>query len=279
MSRSTNLLLIGMADVGKTHYGAQVWLRLDADTSGMELLRSGDITPFLRTIESLSDGQLGERTSKTGETQSSWRIRRKSDGMVFDLEWPDYAGETLQDLLDERRMSADWLDRIEAAEGWALMIRASHIRTAYDIFSRKPSVERDKDASPDENLALSLQSRLVEVLQMFLYRHALTRPNAVPPPLVIIISCFDELPEGTIADEFLAEKMPLLYSFAKRNWTQNSWRVYGLSPLGKPLEKGKADAEFIKSGPENMGFVVDDTGYISKDLLLPLEWLTEQVSD
>lgn len=277
MTDRANLLLIGMANAGKTHYGAQVYLRLDADSCGMQLLSSGSLEPFQATIDSLSDGRSGVRTPKKVMSQSSWKIRRKSDGMEFDLEWPDYAGETLGDLLKERRMPAEWQTRIEKADGWVLMIRASQIEYAYDVFTRQPLLADSGLDSRDDTQVMSLQAQIIEVLQMFVFRHRLSQPTSQFPPLAVMISCFDELPEQPKPDEFLTNHLPMLTAYISSNWGSGDWRAFGLSPLGKSLSEDKVDQEFVKEGPEKMGFVVDDLNESTPDLLSPLEWVIERV--
>jgi hypothetical protein len=91
------------------------------------------------------------------------------------------------------------------------------------------------------------------------------------PPLVVLLSCWDELqlPAGSKPGDLLDAQLPLLASFVRSNWGGRA-SVLGLSALGVELDMKKVNDAFIDRGPENSGFVVEIDGKSDPDLTIPI---------
>lgn len=267
------VLLIGESAAGKTHFGAQLLLRL-RQVGGRFAMRPGEaatnLGPFEETLAALHSGRSARHTAPVAYDDSEWPIQDTA-GRAVDLIWPDYGGEQIRRIVDDRRVPSAWRDRIRDARSWLLLIRIQHAHTDDDIFGRPPSLIAPGEA----NVAFraSAQSRLVELLQIMMFIHG--ADPAVPrvePRLSILLSCWDELdlPNGMTPASVLTERMPLLAAFARSCWHPDGVKILGLSALGKPLVPDRDDPEYVEGGPESHGFVVLPDGTCTPDLTVPL---------
>lgn len=265
---TSSFLLIGESDVGKTHYGAQLLRRLNSDSGSMCLKNSPNLTPFLDTMNKLSQGLSGLHTPRSESSESQWSVSRKSDGVDFELNWPDYGGEQISSMIHERRMPAIWRDKILTASAWAFMIRPSNVRLPEDVMTRQVRLPPSKDSQESQ---LSPQLRLIEILQMLKFkRSAYTEDWSTSPPLCVILSCYDELNTDMNPREYCETHLPLLASFLSSNWSDKYVEYFGVSPLGKSLSESKPDKDF---SPDKMGYVIGEDGIRDQDLLAPIDWM------
>lgn len=272
---ATSFLLIGESDVGKTHYGAQLLRRLNSTRGSMTLENSENLEPFVETMDQISRGLSGRHTPRSESTLSQWSILRKSDQARFDLHWPDYGGEQISSMINERRMPLTWRDKITGASAWAFMLRPSRVRLPEDVLTRGTSLA---SSGADADDALSSQSRLVEILQMLRFKHAAYAEKwSNPPPMCVLLSCYDELNTHLTPIEYCKEYLPLLDAFLAANWSGDDLKIIGVSPLGQPLSDSDPDETYVATGPEKMGYVVDERGERSDDLLTPIDWMLSAV--
>ena len=270
-AKKIRLALLGESNVGKSHYGAQLLSRVEAERCELRLREApSDLSAFEEVRDQLNAGRAGAHTPSGVYKESLWPVK-DSNGNAVDLTWPDYAGEQVRQLIETRRISADWLARVQDADGWILMVRPSLCKQDEDIFSRPlGSVPAPRDG---EVVAArrSVQSRIVELLQMLRYARGL-HDRRPPPALGVILSCWDELglEEGTKPGDVLAERIPLLAAYVKTRWGSGNSMVFGLSALGTSLSSTESNEAFINQGPEQQGFVVDADGKGQGDLTLPI---------
>ena len=275
---ATSLLLIGESDVGKTHFGAQLLRRLNSERGSMRLEKSDNLKPFVETMDQISLGLAGGHTPQNESTLSRWTVVRKADNVQVDLHWPDYGGEQISKLVDERRMPLIWREKITSASAWAFMVRPSRVSLPEDVLTRGASTLGSSSAS--SAAALSTQSRLIEVLQMLRFKHATYKEDwSTPPPLCVLLSCYDELQTHLNPVDYCKEHLPLLHAFVSTNWPGHRVRIFGVSPLGQPLSDSDPDTDFVDSGPEKMGYIVDEAGERTSDLFTPIEWMLNAADD
>ncbi|WP_066271149.1 hypothetical protein [Hydrogenophaga palleronii] len=270
------IAVFGESNVGKSHYGAQLIGRLNAETGSLRMRGAApDLSAFDEVVQSLSGGVPGAHTSAGTYTETLLPVRA-ADGTDIDMNWPDYAGEQVSQLLEERRVPASWQERVEAADGWILMVRTKPIPLRHDIFS-KPlgDLQASRSSAVVER---SPQARLVELLQMLLYTsHARTRKSK--PALAVLLSCWDELeePQGTTPASVLRRSLPMLADYIANNWSEQRRLVLGLSATGVALSKVSPNVDFIYKGAEQMGWVVDSDGKCYPDLTLPITKLAQAI--
>ena len=265
------LLLLGESDVGKTHYGAQVLRRLNVGSGAFELVNAENLTPFETAVEQISQGLSAPHTPRGEYSESTWTLRRRSDDSLVDLIWPDYGGEQISGMIDAKSLPLAWSDKLLKSAGWILMVRPSRVPLPEDILTRAVSIPAGEDT---ENRTLSPQSRLVELLQMLHYkRQSYLEHEGPPPPLAVLLSCYDELATEQSPCQYCRFRLPMLNSYLSSNWPQSRLHIFAVSPLGQALSPTQPDKAYAASGPETQGYVVDESGCLTDDLLAPVEWL------
>jgi hypothetical protein len=268
---SMQLALFGESDVGKSHYGAQLLSRIEAEACELKLREPPeDISPFDEVRKRLNAGLLADHTPSGVYRESVWAVE-DGQGNDFDLIWPDYAGEQIRQLIDTRRMGQEWLARTQNAHGWILMVRPNLSRQDDDIFSRPlGDLRRSQGRGAENKPHRTVQARLVELLQLLLHARGLADkgPN---PPMAVLLSCWDELAvnEGVKPEDVLNQTLPLLASFIRSRWGDRCV-IFGLSALGTELNKDTANEQFVNHGPERFGFVVGSDGSRVPDLTSPI---------
>ena len=278
MSEKTlQIAVFGESNVGKSHYGAQLIGRLNAETGSIRMRgAASDLAAFDDVAQSLSDGVPGAHTSAGTYTETLLPVLTEDD-VALDLNWPDYAGEQVSQLLDERRIPTSWQQRVEAADGWILMVRPKQASFAEDVFSR-PLGDLQSSRPAAGLVERSSQARLVELLQMLLYTTQ-ARAGKAKPALAVLLSCWDELdePEGTTPEQVLRRSLPLLSAYVRNNWEEHRRLVFGLSATGVALSMDAPNKDFIYKGAEQMGWVVHPNGSWTPDLTTPINQLASAI--
>lgn len=278
MNSDTNILLLGESDSGKTHYGAQLLLRLRGKQCELSFREQPtNISPFDAAITNLNKGKAAVHTSSGVYLESRWPLLDKR-GNTFDLVWPDYAGEQITHITTRRLVTPEWSQRITTSSGWVLVLRLRKLTIPQDTFV-KPLAALAPSSAPKTLQKLSDQARIVELIQILLYTKSVGTLNRVSvPQLTILLSCWDEIPglkAGDKPENVLADHLPLIHSFIAANWEPSSYAVFGLSALEKELTDKEADTGYIDNGPESFGFVIKPDGKETRDLTLPIRFLVE----
>ncbi|MDE0458760.1 MAG: hypothetical protein OXI15_15815 [Chromatiales bacterium] len=271
-----SILLIGESDVGKSHYGGQLLKRLMQE--GGRIRMDGQPTnlePFEAVMAKLDTGLSADHTATATYHESRWPIV-DDEGRKAELVWPDYGGEQIKNIIDERRLSHVWLNRIARSSAWLLLIRLQKIRADDDIFSR-PLASLQGNSSESRKTGLSDQARLIELLQMLVYVRS-TSDNRLSrlPRLVVLLTCWDEMEVQGRPIDVLDERLPMFGDFVASNWEDSS--VLGLSALGRRLDSEEPDEDYINQGAEQFGYVVLEDGVSSPDLTLPIRTLLSDPS-
>ncbi|WP_272829154.1 hypothetical protein [Sorangium sp. Soce836] len=280
-------MLLGGPNSGKTHYAGQLYGRLRRRPGRLQL-REGDGTPtdlsaLEEVLHCLENGRAAKHTS-AGTWSEVLLPLVDGRGQALDLLWPDYGGEQLSVVFEQRTVSEAWRDRLVDADGWMLLIRLKAETTYRDAIADLAQ-RRTKEGSDNETsipaptartTAWDANARWVELLQILLHVAGLgTVGRIARPRLAVLLSCYDELVTTKSRPfDVLAETMPLLSSFLESTWKPEHMSVWGLSALGRLLEENSADERFIDQGPERQGWVVaPQGGETDPDLSRPLAWL------
>ena len=275
--KTLQIAVFGESNVGKSHYGAQLIGRLNAETGALRMRGAApDLAAFDDVVQSLSSGIPGAHTAAGTYTETLLPVLT-ADGVAIDLNWPDYAGEQVSQLLEERRIPLSWQQRVENADGWILIVRPKQLPQVADIFSR-PLGDLQSSRPVAAVIERSPQARLVELLQMLIYTTH-TRTGKPKPALAVVLSCWDELqmPEGTTPELMLRRNLPLLAAFVRNNWDEQHRLVLGLSATGVALSIEAPNEDFIYRGAEQMGWVVTEDGAHTADLTIPISKLAQAI--
>ena len=269
-----NVLIFGGANTGKTVYVLQLYGRLTDESAQLKLrYQPDDLSLIVAGFDRLSNGLPPEHTT-TGANADVTLPIVGPDGRAFDLIYPDYAGEQVDDMVGKRQVAPEWRSRVLAAPTWLVFLRLDHVHDPKDVVTSPPASDApaaNKDAQPSS--ALGDQAETVEALQLLLHIAGVGSIEPIRRPvLAVVLSCWDELsiPEGTPPQSVLRGRLPLVDAFIRSNWHPDNTVVYGLSAQGKPLRPDAPDEEFIDEGPEAMGYVVRPDGAHDADLTLLL---------
>lgn len=272
-AQDTTILILGESGTGKTHYGAQLLLRLNQQDGALRIRdAASNLSPFESALQRLYEGRAAGHTATADYLESFWPVEERG-GRTMDLIWPDYGGEQIRRMLEQRRVSLAWRDRLTRSCGWILLVRVQHTTLSDDLFSR-PLAALASTTGAGRAFRMSDQSRLVELLQMLLHiRGVGTLSRITTPALTVLLSCWDELGEagdGVPPEAVLDERLPLLAHFARTNWRADRLSVLGLSSLGRRLSDREQDDEYVSQGPERFGYIVRADGSRDPDLTVPI---------
>lgn len=272
------IVLIGQADSGKTHYAAQLYGRLRRTTGALRIREEQgtpvDLSPLEGAFRAISEGRLADHTAS-----SVWSELRlplyDPRGNPIDLHWPDYGGEQVNEMLRRRAVTASWQERLRRAEGWVWMIRPHVERTSPVDLSKLAQKPAEGASGVDRASRWDANATLVELLQILLHVAGLgTVARVRRPRLAVLLSCYDEIQQSTTPRETLWSRLPLVASFIESNWVVGEASVWGVSALGRALRRDKPDEDFADLPPEGHGWVIaPDGGAQRADLGLPLAWL------
>lgn len=267
-----SILIIGESGVGKTHFGAQLLMRLNQNIGQLSMDGAADnLEPFLEAMDRLNEGITADHTPVTTYVESIWPIKT-ANNYKGELIWPDYAGEQVSNIVISHSISNQWYKRIIESSSWIIIIRPTLLRLPEDLLS-KPIIDTSEPNDPTNKGELSDQARLIELLQIFLYVYSKSGNSLQTPKICMLISCWDELDTIDNPPEYLQKHLPMLSEFIHSKWDKPL--IMGLSALGKVLNMEIPDDEYQNSGPEKFGYIVQPNGTHSPDLTLPITFLIE----
>ena len=270
---SVSLLLIGLHNSGKTHYGGQLLGRLRAGMSQLKMHSvPKDFGAFEQALGSIAEGRLAEHTGAEVYLKSVWPVQLES-GEHADLTWPDYGGEQVRQLFQQRRVGEDWQHRIRNSDGWLFFIRPYTVNQRQDVWQR-PGNAQSRPGQQQETLQWRDQASLIELLQILLFTRRVDLSSPLQDPaLTVALTCWDELPadlKKLKPGDVLKKHLPLLSSFIESNWVAERRTIYGISALGKELQKDSSDEDFQNLGAVAHGWVITPEGEQQSDLTLPI---------
>ena len=275
-----DVLMLGGANTGKSTFLVQLYGRMAA-RMGQLVSRSApaDLKPISDGLQRLASGIPLEHTRTSAYHLMQHLPAATHDGHPVDFNIPEYAGETLDDLVRSHRIPENWRSSIAESDQWLLFVRLEQfgqlpellhrpIKEPEAVLSSTTLSPRSATAS-DGDTELPLDMRLVELLQMLLHeRGARPRGEVSKPFLSVLLSCWDELDlTGQSSPASVAEeRIPLLYSYVRSAWREDAVEFLGLSSQGRSLMVGTPDEDFVDVGPECHGYVVTGAGARDPDL-------------
>jgi hypothetical protein len=272
-----NILIIGMSKTGKTHFGGQLYGRLKTGENEYSLRETpDDLSLFQDILDNLNQGLEGKHTDAKLHETVVLPVVSKSK-VEIDLIYPDYGGEQLRGMIEQRKVNMTWQKQIRNSTHWFLFVRLDLIENIVDVTTKfYQQIEEEKNVkTKDSNITdLPVESSAfyVELLQTFLHVKKLSPQSSAKPRLTILLSCWDKpnYPENTVPDRILEKKMPLFSHFVKSCWLDDSLAIVGLSSLSRDLNSKTPDNEFALEGPENFGYFINENGKDEPDLTILL---------
>ncbi len=281
-----SILVIGASGTGKTHYGVQLLGRLRQRCSTTLALDGpiDDLTAFEEGLRALEMGTAAEHTAQRTYQAVQLGLRNE-EGALLRVVWPDYGGEQIKDVINQRSLNDRWQHELQGTRRWILFIRPAALTDRVDLEAVVTRLQAGTSSRSQRNALVhpwdswDENAKLIELLQIFLHFADCSTARPISTPrLAVMLSCWDELPQEQQArgpQAVLAQALPLLTQFIDANWQRSAWATWGLSSLGRALPKGGIDKEFALTGPEHAGYVIMPEGEHNDDLTLPLKWLVD----
>ena len=270
-SSNNNILIIGGPNSGKTHFGGQLYLRFRCDEYNYRISTPPeDLTVFQEVVDCLYDGRSATHTNVDSHKNLSLEVV-DSKGYVTSISFPDYGGEQVKQIVDNRQINELWRSQIIGSNNWIFFIRLDEVAEIEDIVNRPLPESVSTKNNADAVLKISDNAFFVELLQMLLFaKQVPLKQNITIPQLMVVLSCWDalKLDEGTTPVMLLKSKLPLFYEFVSNLWNEKDLDIVGLSSTGKTLSDKKSDDEYLSDSPENFGYIILPDGKKEKDLTI-----------
>lgn len=281
MSNSTDLLFVGLPRSGKTTYLAALWHVLDDQSSATKLKRnqnSVDRTYFNLIAEAWRACTPVPRTAlQTDDTTVTLHLEGDGFG-EFTLTVPDLGGETFEQQIEHRKMSATHSALFREASGVILFVhpdvqKGTQISEQDQITaSIGGATETVSSANEPANVVapwkvemLPTQAKLVELLQFLL---DLVRQRL---RVAVVVSAWDLVSDlGQTPREYVSGRMPLLRQFLDANDDILDHAMFGVSAQGGVIPDDKTALLGLDS--LNRIKVCHETEN-DHDITRPLAWL------
>lgn len=273
-SNNSNILIIGGPNSGKTHFGGQLYLRFRCDEYNYRISTPPeDLTVFQEVVDCLYDGRSATHTNVDSHKNLSLEVV-DSKGYVTSISFPDYGGEQVKQIVDNRQINELWRSQILGSNNWIFFIRLDEVAEIEDIVNRPLPESVSTKNNADAVLKISDNAFFVELLQMLLFaKQVPLKQNITIPQLMVVLSCWDalKLDEGITPVMLLKSKLPLFYEFVSNLWNEKDLDIVGLSSTGKTLSDKKSDDEYLSDSPENFGYIILPDGKKEKDLTILID--------
>lgn len=262
-----------MSKTGKTHFGGQLYGRLKSEDNQYSLRKTpSDLSLFQDILNNLNQGIEGKHTDSKLHETVVLPVHSKL-GETIDVIYPDYGGEQLRGMIEQRKLNSIWQQQIRKSTHWFLFIRLDLIENIVDVTTRfYKQIEEEKNvkfkATNITDIPFESSAFYIELLQTFLFVKGASNQSNNKPHLTVLLSCWDKpnYSQKTIPDSILKEKMPLFHTFVTSCWELNNLSIMGLSSLSRDLDQAVPDNDFAIDGPENFGYFIDETGEEEKDI-------------
>ncbi|MVM29272.1 hypothetical protein GO755_04450 [Spirosoma sp. HMF4905] len=268
------VLIIGKPGTSKTTFLAQLFNVLQGGNSRMKLL---DGMP--ENIMAIDDARRrlakGINTKPTpADDNKILQLKLLLDGNIFELEFPDYGGEQVRDIIHDRQLGRHWVRMSQASNQWILFIRLHDHAEPLDVLTKSihevelSSHQTDSQSTfPTKSINESVE--LIELLQMLLaVRNVGIRHRIKAPKLKTVITLWDELQTDLLPEEVLKNRYPLFMQYISSNWANDFYEVWGLSAQGFSLAIEENRDKYLDFGPQEYAYVVRPTGEHANDLSL-----------
>ena len=262
-----SLLIIGKPDSTKTTFLAQLHARLEMSDSVLKLYKPVDnLNPIIDALNCLANGDEVKTTPT--DKSSVIMLPIQFEDQKIDLNCPDYGGEQINHIIENREVDEKWAQAIKQSDNWILFIRPSNLTTGFDL-SNKTINPNNLEGEPSkvETYSISDQSSFIELLQIMLYvkgQDAHFKCSNVK--LTITLTCWDEVKNGETPKEKLKKCLPLLLNFIESNWTEEKFSIVGLSALGCSLKDVENKEKYQTEGAEKFGFFIKSDGTETEDI-------------
>lgn len=274
---NTHILIIGKPHSTKTTFLTQFYTKIVTKKSNITLHKPAEnITAIKEAAELLANGEETKPSPTNRNVGLSLSIKYNNE--EIDLYCPDYGGEQINHIINNREIDAKWVAAIKESNNWILFIRPTDLNSGFDLSNN--TINPDALActnSKNEEYLISDQSAFIELLQIML--HSKGHNNHIKnkrTKLTIALTCWDEIEIDTTVTprEKLNQFLPLLLNFIEANWERETYNIVGLSAQGFRLDISENQEKYQIQGNESFGFLIKSDGSKSYDIT---ELITESL--
>ncbi|MEP0266710.1 hypothetical protein [Dokdonia sp.] len=265
-----SILVVGKPNSGKSGFFGQLYNRLEYAEEGnfAKLLKTPENKIALDKVTSrYAEGKALEHTPVGDYDKIELSIH--ADQKSLKLIYPDYGGEQINHLVENRRLGNNWYSAIQNSNEWILFIRLSDLNKSYDPIQKFTKIVQSGEQKSKDEIEEKLpsdQAYYIELIQMLLFYKEIGFTSQISNlELIVTLTCWDEIEnkEEKKPNELLKEHLPLFYEFLIQNWVKTSLKVIGISSQGRSLDKNNGDEEYLF---EEEGFIINSNGEKNNDL-------------
>lgn len=273
--QTAKFFMIGMPGSGKTTYLAML---------SNVLVDGNSDTKLYKKVEDMPEGyeyfsNFGKQLLECKELDRTRRLVYNNlrislwDALENEylLDVPDISGEVFRDLVKDRRITQEIVDRIKESDCLLFFINYKNMSWENRIPLQKKNIDKKnidvkREVISDSNLAdkrEANQSEVVELLQTLLDLK-LSRPY-----IRFVLSAWDKVEaekgKDILPSKFVEEMFPLLYQFVETNSKYFKAEYWGVSAQGGDFQNSE-DVKRIEKEEYNAIKVIEPTGKRSSDL-------------
>lgn len=276
--------MLGLQSTGKTTYavGAYAGMR-SGKYSSLRLVKVTDSVATLNAgLERLSRRLPVSRTD-SGETETIGLRVKTADEREHEMRVPDRSGEALRGTLHSRRWDQALLEELRGAEGLLLFLRPGEIRPGEGVAElaalTPPPENADPEKEGEERWVPQMMPTDVSMVDALQELHEAFGDG--PTPVAVVISAWDEVPEGLTPREWLRRRVPLLAQYLEAAADRLLTAVFAVSVQGSAFvelnNEGEAETIEVKvdtsePDPWDRASCVDADG-VETELVAPLVWV------
>ena len=166
---NTPILIIGKPHSTKTTFLTQFYTKLVSKKSCLTLYKPVEnITAIKEAAELLANGE--ETKPSPTDRSVGLFLPIKYNNQEIDLYCPDYGGEQINHIINNREIDSKWATAINESDNWILFIRPTNLNSGFDLSNNaiNPEALASTNSSVEE-YSISDQSAFIELLQIMLH--------------------------------------------------------------------------------------------------------------
>lgn len=281
-SQAPQILLVGLAETGKTSFLAALWHYLKSNKIKNKKLTQYQSSPNDTYLQKIHHAWLSfEKPIRTVLAEQKNKnielfLQHSDTEKKFVLNVPDVAGETFREQWEDRGWMNTYTEEVEKATGFIFFIhsqkmhRLNLLQDSYEVQSEQLGPKSSEKWSPKET---PTQLVIVELLQFHMEYF-----NRTPMPVVFVLSAWEKELDEVLSLEpadWLETQMPMLSQFLKANHERLLTKIYGISAQGGDFEDDNERAALQKLREPAERIRVQVGTEQSKDISAPIQWLLE----
>jgi hypothetical protein len=281
-SQAPQILLVGLAETGKTSFLAALWHYLKSTKIKNKKLTQYQSSPNDAYLQKIHHAWLSfEKPVRTALAEQKNKnielfLQHSDTGEKFVLNVPDVAGETFRDQWEDRGWMNTYTEEVKKATGFIFFIHSQkmqRLNLLQDSYGAQPEQADSESSIKWSPKDAATQLVIVELLQFHMEYFTRT-----PMPVVFVLSAWEkELDEefNVGPADWLEMQMPMLSQFLKAHHEQLQTNIYGISAQGGDFEVDDERTALQKLREPAERIRVQVGTEQSKDISAPIQWLLE----